>query len=488
MGLLSLLLAVPATGAAVVALLVRLRAGAKIFALTFSVVTLGVAVVVSGRVDFSSSDYQLVESFSWIPSLGVSYLLGVDAVSLFLVLMTAVLTPLSVLASWGAVGRGEAAFFSIVLLFEAVVIGAFLAIDVFLFYLFWLLALVALALLIGLWGGKRRRRASLMFGVLTMGGGLLMLLVILMCHHIHFVQSGSPSFDTRHWEGLVLNPMAETWLFWGLFIAFAIQTPLFPFHIWLTGTAQESPTGARVFASTVLLKVGVYGLVRFAIPWFPRAAWTFAPAVMTLAVVSLLVGAVAAVVSIDARKLAARVTMAHMGVVLLGLFCFASAGVKSAFLVAISHGFFMGGLILLTEMIRERTGSSLIEGQRGLVRIMPLGLVIAMLLTAGALAIPAYHGFEIIRGAMERSPVQAAGAAAGLAILAVAFARVARNSLRRSEGGDKLDLHARELLVLVPLVVLVLWMGIAPGGVIRSLDSAAHSFISRVSHGVVLTE
>jgi NADH-quinone oxidoreductase subunit M len=243
-----------------------------------------------------------------------------------------------------------------------------------------------------------------------------------------------------------------------------------------------------VFASTVLLKIGVYGLARFAVPWFPRAAWTFAPAVMTLAVVSLLVGAVAAVVSTDARKLAARVTVAHMGVVLLGIFCFVSEGVKSALLIAISHGFFVGGLIFLTEMIRERTGSFRIEDHVGLGRIMPLGRVIAMLLMAGAVAIPAYHGFEIIRVAFERSPVQAAAAALGLAVLAFAFVRVARVSLRRREDRDRKALRGRELLVLVPLVLLVLWMGIAPGAVLRSLDSAAGVFVSRVGNHVFLTE
>jgi NADH-quinone oxidoreductase subunit M len=488
MGFLSLLVVIPATGAVVAGLSARLRAAAKALALTFSTVTLVVALAVWARADFSSSDFQFVELFSWIPSLGVSYLLGVDAISLFFVLMTAVLTPVSVLSSWGGIRDGETAFFSILLFLEAAVIGAFLAVDVFLFYLFWLLALVALVLLVGVWGGPRRRRAALSLGVLTVGGSLVMLLVILVCHHTHFVQSGSPSFDTRHWEGLVLTPMAETWLFWGLFLAFAIQTPLFPFHIWLTGAAQESPAGTRVLASTVLLKIGIYGLVRFAVPWFPRAAWTFAPAVMSLAVVSVLVGAVAAALSIDSRKLAARVSVAHMGVVLLGIFSFVSEGVKSAYLIAIGHGFFVGGLIFMTEMIRERTGSFRIEDHRGLGRIMPFGWLIAMLLMAGAVAIPVYHGLEIIRVAFERAPVQAAAAAVGLAVLAVAFARVARISLKRREDRQRRALRGRELLVLVPLALLVVWMGIAPGGFLRSLDAAAGDFVSRVSNHVVLTE
>lgn len=488
MGLLSLLLVVPAAGAAVVAVPARRRTVIKALALTFSAVTLVVALAVWTRVDFTTNDYQLVELYSWIPSLGVSFLLGVDAVSLFFVLMTAVLTPISILASWGGVRDGETAFFSILLFLEAAVIGAFLAVDVFLFYLFWLSVLVALVLLVGLWGGKRRRRASLALGVLTVGGSLLMLLVILVCHHTHFVQSGSPSFDTRHWEGLVLTPMAETWLFWGLFFAFAIQTPLFPFQFWLIGAAQESPAATRVFASTVVLKIGAYGLVRFAVPWFPRAAWTFAPAVMSLAVVSILVGAVTAALSIDSRKLAARVTVAHMGIVLLGIFCFTSEAVKSAVLIALSHGFFVGGLIVTAEMIRERTGSFRIQDYRGLGRIMPLGWVIAMLLVAGAAVIPAYYGFEIIRAAFERAPVQSAAAAVGLAVLAVAFVRFARVSLERREVREKKALRGRELLVLVPLVLLVLWMGIAPGRILRSLDAAAGAFISHVGDHVVLSE
>jgi NADH-quinone oxidoreductase subunit M len=488
MGLLSLLIVVPAAGAAVVNLPARRRIVGRALALTFSTVTLVVAVAVWARVDFSSSDYQLVELYSWISSLGVSFLLGIDAVSLFFVLMTAVLTPISILSSWGGVRDGESAFFSILLFLEAAVIGAFLAVDVFIFYLFWSLALVALALLVGLWGGKRRRRASLTLGVLTVGGSLLMLLVILECHQIHFVQSGSPSFDTRHWEGLVLTPTVETWLFWGLFLAFAVQTPLFPFQFWLTGAAQESPAATRVFASAVLLKVGAYGLVRFAVPWFPRAAWTFAPAVMSLAVVSVVVAAVTAALSADSRKLVARVTVAHMGIVLLGIFCFTSEAAKSAVLIALSHGFFVGGLIATAEMIRERTGSFRLRDHDGLRRIMPFGWVIAMLLMAGSVMIPAYYGFGIIRAAFERAPVQAFVAALGLLALAVAFVRVARISLERRRDREKKPLRGRELLVLVPLVLLVLWIGIAPGRIFQSLDAAAGDFVSRVGNHVVLSK
>jgi NADH-quinone oxidoreductase subunit M len=339
----------------------------------------------------------------------------------------------------------------------------------------------------GLWGGEHRRRASLTFGLLMAGSGLVMLLVILVCYHTHFIQTGSPSFDTRHWEGLVLTPVTETWLFWGLFLAFAVQTPLFPFHFWLSGIAQESPMAGKLFASAILLKIGAYGLFRFTIPWFPRAAWTYAPTVMTLAAVSLLVGGIAALVSDDARKFLARVTMAHMALVVMGLFSFVAGGVKGALVLALAHSFFMGGLIIVMEWVQDELGV-FIKDMWGLRGIMPVGWVITLLLSAGALGIPVFHGIEIVRGGMTREPVQAVATGVALTVLAVAFLRLALKTLGKKEDGYKKDLHRREILILLPLVLLVIWIGIAPGGVLRALDPAARAFVSRVSDQVVLTE
>jgi NADH-quinone oxidoreductase subunit M len=400
-----------------------------------------------------------------------------------LLMMTAVLAPLAILAS--RVRRS--AFFSIVLLAEASVIGAFMAVDALLFAMFWLLALSAVFVLTGLWGDEARRRAALMFGMFTAAAGLVMLLVVLVCYHTHFLQSGSPSFDIRHWEGLVLAPAKETWLFWGLLFAFGVQIPLVPFHFWLSGIAQESPTAGRVFASAILLKLGVYGLYRFAVPWFPRAAWTFAPVVVTLAVVSLLLGMAAALVSDDVRKFLARISVAHMALVIIGLFSFAAGGVKGALVLALAHGFFMSGLTIAVRSAEDQLGVFM-DGMWGMGRVMPAVWVILLLLSAGAVGIPVFHGIEIVRGGMSRWPVQAIAAGAGLAVLAAAFFRLLWKTLGAEGRGDKKDIEKRELLVLIPLLLFVIWIGVAPGGILKSLDPAVKDFVSCVSDQVVLTK
>jgi NADH-quinone oxidoreductase subunit M len=482
MRLLSLLLVVPVAGALFIAAVGPLRAWAKGTALLFSLATAVVASVVCVLFDPSTGGYQFFESFTWAPDLGASYLVGVDAVSLVLMTMTVVLTPLVIVVS----RIGRSAYYSILLLGEASAIGAFLAVDVLLFTMFWLLTLCALFVLTGLWGGEARRRAALTFGLFTAAAGLAMLLVILVCYHTHFLQSGSPSFDVRHWEGLVLAPAKETWLFWGLLFAFGVQIPLVPFQFWLSGVAQESPPAGKIFASAILLKIGVYGLYRFAVPWFPRAAWSYAAIVVTLAAVSFLVGVVAALRSDDSRKFLARISVAHMALVVMGLFSFTVTGVKGAFLIALAHGFFVTGLTFVIHFAEDELGIFIVD-LWGMRRIMPAAWVSLLLLSAGAVGIPVFHGIEIAKGEMSRGPITAVAAGAGLAVLAAAFLRLLWNTRGNEGRGDKRDLERPMFAALVLLVLFVVWIGVAPGGILHWLDPAVSEFVSRVSDQVVLT-
>jgi NADH-quinone oxidoreductase subunit M len=491
---LTLLILVPLAGAVVVGIAGRWPGWPRRLALAFSIAVFALSVLIWTRFDPSRADYQFVESFRWIPSLGISFLLGMDGVSLFMVLLTTFLTPLSVLASWESIEEKTGAFYALFLVLESLMIGVFVALDVFLFYVFWEAMLIPMYLIIGMWGGERRIYAAIKFFLFTMGGSILMLVAILFCYHLHDVQTGAASFDIRDWQGMVLSTELQRWLFLAFFAAFAVKIPLFPLHSWLPDAHVEAPTAGSVILAGILLKMGAYGLLRFAVPLFPEGARAYTPAILTLAVIGIFYGALLALVQPDVKRLVAYSSVSHLGFVVLGIFSFDVAGVEGAIYQMLNHGLSTGALFLLVGMIYERRHTRLIEDFGGLKRIMPLyaGLFLVVLLSS--MGLPGLNGFVgeflILLGAFQAARPYAVAAAVGVILAAIyllwMYKRMMLGEVKNPANRGLADLNRRETLILLPIVILIVWMGVAPGSFLRSLDGTVEHFVARASSGLVI--
>jgi len=493
MPLLSLLVGLPFVGALTVLAGPGRRETARALALATSLADLALALVLWARFDPAKAEYQLVESYRWIPELGISYLVGVDGLSLFLVVLTTLLLPLSVLASWDSIHLKPRAYYASLLFLSSAILGVFVALDVFLFYVFWEAMLVPMYLLIGVWGGERRIYAALKFFLFTMTGSVLMLVAILVCYQTAFRQTGIATFDLRDWQNLVLAPATERWLFLAFFAAFAVKVPLFPLHTWLPDAHVEAPTAGSVLLAGVLLKLGAYGLVRFAVPLFPQAAVAFAPAVMTLAVVGILYGALVAMVQPDLKKLVAYSSVSHLGFVVIGIFSFKASGLQGAVLQMVNHGLSTGALFLLVGMLYDRRHTRLIEDFGGLKRVMPRYAGFFLVVLLSSIGLPGLNGFVgeflILLGAFERDWRLAAVAALGIILAAVymlrVYQRVMLGEVTRDENRTLADLGLRELAILVPTVLVIVWIGVAPASFLHPMARSVELFVSRLPVAVL---
>ena len=463
--ILSLLILLPAAVAAVIAALPGNSVGAiRLVALVGSGATFVVSLVVLALFVAGDAGFQLGEVVPWIPQWGATYRLGVDGVSLFLVLLTTLIIPLGVLSSWEH-DTGVKGFFASLLVLEATLIGVFLALDLILFYLFFELMLVPMYALIGIWGGANRRYAAVKFFLYTLVGGLLMLVGIL---YLYFA-AGAVSFDYDVIRQVQLSSTEQTWLFLAFFAAFAIKVPVFPVHTWLPDAHTEAPTVGSVILAAVMLKVGGYGFLRFSLPFFPEATTTLGPLILGLGVIGVLYGALVALVQSDIKKLVAYSSVAHLGFVVLGIFALDVTGASASVVQMVNHGLTTGALFLLIGFMYERTHSRAIADYSGLASTTPVFAGIFLFTAMSSVALPGLNGFvgefPILIGTYQTAPWAAVTAAFGVILAALYLLWAYQRMFHGPVGGlsaDMTDLNGREVAVMAPLIVLMLGIGLYP--------------------------
>jgi NADH-quinone oxidoreductase subunit M len=487
-GNLSLLLAVPVIGA-VVLLLIPRRSTQALFAcsLLFTSLAFVWSLNILFQFDGTQGEMQLIERVPWVRSYGIQYLVGIDGISLFLVLLTTFLMPVAILASWSVKDRIKEYLFFMLLL-ETGMLGAFVALDLFLFYVFWEVMLVPMYFLIGVWGGPRRIYAAIKFVLYTMAGSLLMLVAIIYLATRHAQLTQVLTFDVLQFYNLRLPFHEQAWLFLAFALSFAIKVPLFPFHTWLPDAHVEAPTAGSVILAAILLKLGTYGFVRFAIPLFPAAALVAAPIIIALAVVGIIYGALVALMQPDIKKLVAYSSVSHLGFVMLGLFVFNLQGIQGGIYQMLNHGLSTGALFLLVGMIYDRRHTRMIEDFGGLWRPLPVFSALLLVVTFSSIGLPGLNGFVgeflILLGAFRVTPLWTALASTGVILGAIymlwMLRRVIFGPLSHSENKTLQDLNGREILILAPVVTLIVFLGIYPQPFLRRMTPSIDLTLKRV--------
>jgi len=451
-----------------------------------SLLALAFAGAAWSRFDPAKVGFQLVEAHAWLPSLGIGYRLGMDGISLVLVLLTALLQPIVFISSWRSIHDKVKGYVVSMLLLETGILGAFLATDLFLFYVFWELMLVPMYFIIGVWGGDRRIYAAVKFVLFTLAGSLLMLVAIIYLSFAHHAQAGAWSFAYEDMLNLPLPMGQGFWhspqmlLFAAFALAFAIKVPVFPLHTWLPDAHTEAPTGGSIILAGVLLKLGTYGLLRFNRPLFPQAWRAATPLFLTLAVIAIVYGALVAWAQRDMKKLVAYSSVTHMGFIVLGLFAGTVTSTQGALIQMVNHGLSTGALFLLVGVVYDRRHTRLIEDFGGLAAVMPLYTGAFLLATLASIGLPGLNGFIgeflILTGSFPGHPVAVALAATGIVLGAVYMLslvqRVFWNAVTNPENRNLPDLTWQEALAFAPLGVFMVWIGVHPGTFL-SLSEAA---------------
>ncbi len=446
-------------------------------ALGFSIFEFIVSLGILTKFDKTSAALQLVERHLWIENFGISYFVGIDGISLWLVILTTCLTPIIILGAWNSIEKSWTSFAFHMFILETALIGSFLSMDAILFYVFFELSLIPMYFIVGIWGGPRRIYATIKFFIYTMFGSVLMLLSIIAMMVMTADQFGAMSASLLDFyklqipfvAGTFLNP--QTLMFFAFTLAFAIKVPLFPVHTWLPDAHVEAPTPGSVILAGVMLKLGTYGFLRFVIPLFPEASQYWAHLIGILAVIGIVYGALVAMVQPDIKKLVAYSSVSHMGYVVLGIFAMNAYGVTGGLYQMLNHGVSTGALFLLVGMIYERTHTRDITEYGGIAPIMPLYTIAFFIITLSSIAVPGTNGFIgeflILMGAFLSNKIFGSIAVLGVIFGAVYMLWLFKRMFFGEEGplvkkhrADLTDLSAREIAVLVPLIILALWMGV----------------------------
>ena len=443
--------------------------------------------------DGGSADFQLTEKVEWISGLGVKYSLGIDGLSFWLILLTTFLMPIVLLASFNGIDKRQKEYYTLLLALETGMLGAFVSLDTFLFYVFWEAMLIPMYFLIGIWGGKERVYAATKFFIFTMVGSLLMLVAIFYLAYQHKLQFGAFSTDVLDLYKVIIPGggylSTQSLLFLAFSLAFAIKVPLFPVHTWLPDAHVQAPTAGSVILAGVLLKMGGYGFLRFAFPLFPDAVAQYQFIFMLLGSIAIVYGAWVAMVQPDVKKLVAYSSVSHMGYVVVGLFSLNEMGVTGSIYQMLNHGISTPALFLLIGMIYERRHTRNIKDYGGITKVMPLFAVAFMIATLSSVALPGTNGFVgeflILLGFWKANPGLTIFAATGVIFGAVymlwMFQRVMFGPIENPENQKLKDLSAREILVLAPLMILIFVMGVLPNLFFNKMETSVTRFLERSS-------
>lgn len=434
-------------------------------------------------------DPQFVEKGDWI-GYGINYHVGIDGISLFLVLLTTFLMPLAILSSWKYIQKKVKEYLIFMLLLETGIIGVFVALNLFLFYVFWEAMLIPMYFLIGAWGGPRRIYATLKFILFTMLGSLLMLVAIFVLYSTYYKATGVYSFNLFDYYKLILNPNLQIWLFLAFALAFAIKVPMFPFHTWLPDAHVQAPTAGSVILAAVLLKMGTYGFLRFAFPLFPDALERFLPLLVILSLIGIIYGGLMALIQKDVKSLVAYSSVSHMGLIMLAVFALNLEGIEGAIYQMLNHGLSTGALFLIVGILYERAHTRQIKDFGGVSKQMPVFSAFFLICMLSSIGLPGLNGFvgEVLClfGVFKANQL--------LAILGVTtvilaagyllwmFQRVMQGPITNDKIFSFKDLNLREIAYLVPIVIMMFWMGIYPKPFLRKMDTSVTHLLNKVSH------
>ncbi|MEY4578490.1 MAG: hypothetical protein RL701_3193 [Pseudomonadota bacterium] len=499
--LLSVLCGLPLAGAFAVLFLPRQMVG---FIRNFTVFIMLAAFALSLRLlagDYTTAAFQFGERAVLVPTYGITYSVGVDGMSLWLILLTTFITPLATYASWTHIDTKVKEYAIALLMLESAMLGAFVALDVFLFYVFWELMLVPMLLIIGIWGGAQRVYAAVKFFLFTMVGSLLMLVAILYLVAQYKAQTGHYTFELAQLKMLLLPAETQLWLFLAFALAFAIKVPMFPVHTWLPDAHVQAPTGGSVILAAVMLKLGTYGFMRFAMPLFPSGSHRCSSTLALLAVIGIIYGAYCAWVQADVKKLVAYSSVSHLGFVMLGIYSLSSHGMTGSILQMINHGISTGALFLLVGVIYERRHTRLLADFGGLAKVMPNYALVFVIVTMSSIGLPTTNGFVgefmILAGTFmsetlgSHGPIAATFAATGVILAAIymlhAVLKMFWGPLTNPENRDLPDLSGRERLVLAPLIILIFYIGLFPSRLLNdmkpSVDHFAQEYMAKLYAG-----
>jgi NADH-quinone oxidoreductase subunit M len=479
---LAVMILLPAVAAVVVALIPKQRSELIYpLALTLSFLPLAIVGYVLWEFEVGEPGFQFAQQVLWYEPWGVSWNVGVDGISLLLLALTAILFPISIAAS-KSVEKNQKMYMIAMLLLETGMLGVFVALDLVLFFAFFEITLVPMYLLIGIWGSGNRIYAAVKFFLYTALGSAFMLTGII------WLGSIGGTFDFRQLLDLSLSSDQQAWLFLAFGVAFAVKVPIFPFHTWLPDAHTEAPTAASVLLAGVLLKLGTYGFIRFNLTLFPDAAVRFAPWLAALAVIGIIYGAAVAIVQPDVKRLVAYSSVSHLGFIVLGIFAMTSQSVTGGVIQMVNHGLSTGALFLLIGMVYERRHTREISDYGGIAKLMPIFAGLFLFSVFASAGLPGLNGFigefKILIGSYLRFPVAAVLAATGVILAAIyllwAYERVFTGPITHKENEKLLDLDTREILILAPLVVLIVFLGVYPKPALDRIEPAVNEVLERI--------